>query len=62
MAIVRKINSDVESVLRTPEMIAFLATQGAEPLITSPEKFVEMLQADIAKWAKVVKSANVSLD
>src|SRR4051812_22397840 len=62
MGIVRKINSDVESVLRTPEMIAFLATQGAEPLITLPEKFLEMLQADIAKWAKVVKSANVSLD
>ena len=62
MAIVRKINSDVDSVLRTPEMIAFLATQGAEPLVTSPEKFLEMLQADIAKWAKVVKSANVSLD
>src|SRR3954447_10396674 len=62
MAAVRKINTDVESVLRTPEMIAFLATQGAEPLVTSPEKFLEMLQADIAKWAKVVKSANVSLD
>ena len=62
MAIVRKINSDVDSVLRTPEMIAFLATQGAEPLITSPETFLAMLQADIAKWAKVVKSANVSLD
>lgn len=62
MAIVRKINSDVESVLRSPEMIAFLATQGAEPLVTSPEKFLEMLQADIAKWAKVVKDANVKLD
>jgi tripartite-type tricarboxylate transporter receptor subunit TctC len=62
MAIVRKINSDVEAVLRSPEMIAFLATQGAEPLVTSPEKFLEMLQADIAKWAKVVKDANVKLD
>jgi len=62
MAIVRKINSDVESALRTPEMIAFLATQGAEPLVTSPGKFLEMLQADIAKWAKVVKDANVKLD
>src|SRR3954452_837226 len=62
VAIVRKINRDVESVLRTPEMIAFLGTQGAEPLMTSPETFLAMLQADIAKWAKVVKSANVSLD
>jgi len=62
MAIVRKINSDVESILRTREMIDFLAAQGAEPLVTSPEKFLEILQADIAKWAKVVKGANVTLD
>jgi tripartite-type tricarboxylate transporter receptor subunit TctC len=62
MAIVRKINSDVEGILRTPEMIAFLATQGAEPLVTSPEAFLDTLRADIAKWAKVVKSANVTLD
>jgi len=62
MAIVRKINSDVESILRTKEMADFLAAQGAEPLITTPDEFLQMLQADIAKWAKVVKSANVSLD
>src|SRR4051812_37275092 len=62
MAVVRKINGDVESILRSPEMIAFLAAQGAEPLATSPEKFLKMLQADIAKWAKVVQSANVTLD
>ena len=37
-------------------------TRNVEPLMTSPEKFLQMLQADIAKWAKVVKSANVSLD
>ena len=32
MAIVRKINDDVGNILRTKEMIEFLATQGAEPL------------------------------
>ena len=62
MAIVRKINSDVESILRTKEMVDFLATQGAEPLISSPEQFLSMLETDIVKWAKVVKSAGVTLN
>jgi tripartite-type tricarboxylate transporter receptor subunit TctC len=62
MAIVRKINSDVASVLRTKEMIDFLATQGGEPLITSPEEFLAILQADVLKWAKVVKDANVTIN
>jgi len=59
---IRPQDSDVESVLRTREMVEFLAAQGAEPLVTSPKKFLEMLQADIAKWAKLVEGANVKLD
>src|SRR5450631_1022823 len=62
MAIVRKINTDVADVFRTKEMIDFLATQGAEPLITSPEDFLAILQADVVKWAKVVKDAGVTIN
>jgi tripartite-type tricarboxylate transporter receptor subunit TctC len=62
MAIVRKINEDVGSILRTREMIEFLAAQGAEPLITSPEEFLGILQADAVKWAKVVREAGVTLN
>jgi tripartite-type tricarboxylate transporter receptor subunit TctC len=62
MAIVRKINGDVASVLRSKEMIDFLAAQGAEPLITSPEEFLGILQADVVKWAKVVKDAGVTIN
>jgi tripartite-type tricarboxylate transporter receptor subunit TctC len=62
MAIVRKINNDVAGILRTREMIDFLATQGAEPLITSPEEFLGILQADVVKWAKVVKDAGVTIN
>jgi tripartite-type tricarboxylate transporter receptor subunit TctC len=62
MAIVRKINSEIAEILRTREMIDFLATQGAEPLITSPEEFLRILQADVEKWAKVVKDAGITLN
>jgi tripartite-type tricarboxylate transporter receptor subunit TctC len=62
MTIVRKINADVADILRTKEMIDFLATQGAEPLITSPEEFLGILRADLIKWAKVVKDAGVTIN
>jgi tripartite-type tricarboxylate transporter receptor subunit TctC len=62
MTIVRKINEDVANILRTKEMIDFLAAQGAEPLMTSPEEFLKILEADVVKWAKVVKSAGVTLN
>jgi tripartite-type tricarboxylate transporter receptor subunit TctC len=62
VTIVQKINEDVANILRTKEMIDFLAAQGAEPLITSPEAFLKILEADVVKWAKVVKSAGVTLN
>jgi tripartite-type tricarboxylate transporter receptor subunit TctC len=60
MGIVRKISSEVGDILRTKEMGDFLATQGAEPFIASPEEFLKILQADVEKWAKVVKAAGIS--
>ena len=62
VTIVRKINDDVANILRTKEMIDFLAAQGAEPLMTSPEAFLKILEADVVKWDKVVKSAGVTLN
>jgi tripartite-type tricarboxylate transporter receptor subunit TctC len=61
-AIARKINNDVGEILRSKEMVDFLATQGAEPLITSPHEFLALLKADIENWAKVVKAAGVTLN
>ncbi|MGI8896323.1 MAG: Bug family tripartite tricarboxylate transporter substrate binding protein [Casimicrobiaceae bacterium] len=62
MAIVRKINADVGEILATQEMKDFFAAQGAEPLVTSPDQFLKMLQADVEKWAKIVKGAGVTLN
>jgi tripartite-type tricarboxylate transporter receptor subunit TctC len=61
-AIVRKINADVGDILRGKPMIDFLASQGAAPLIESPEEFLKTLRSDIDTWAKVIKAANVKLE
>jgi tripartite-type tricarboxylate transporter receptor subunit TctC len=61
-AIVRKINVDVADILRGKPMIDFLASQGAEPLIKSPDDFLATLKGDVDTWAKVIKAANVKLE
>jgi tripartite-type tricarboxylate transporter receptor subunit TctC len=62
MAVVRKINSDIGDILQTKEMVEFLAKQGAEPFVTTPDEFLMILKSDVEKWAKVVKAANVKLN
>ena len=36
--------------------------QGAEAVGNTPEQFTAQMKADLAKWAKVVRAANIKLD
>ncbi len=59
-AIVSKVQTDVASALRVPAAHSRLSTEGAEPVGSTPEQFVKHLAAEIRKWAKVIKDANVT--
>jgi tripartite-type tricarboxylate transporter receptor subunit TctC len=61
-AIVDKVNADLAEILRSPETQAFLKDQGSEADITTPEAFAKILQDDVVKWAKVVKSSGARID
>ncbi len=60
--IVRKINADVNEILKSKEVTDKFVAQGAEPYLTNPQEFATLLKADIAKWGQVVKSSGASLD
>lgn len=61
-AVVRKINTDVNELLKSKGVIERFMAQGAEPLATDPPQFAQILHADIAKWGQVVKASGASLD
>ena len=60
--IVRKINADVNEVLRSPDVVEKFMAQGAEPYATDPAQFAAVLHSDIAKWSQVVKASGASVD
>lgn len=61
-AVVRKINADVNELLKSKDVTERFMAQGAEPLATDPHQFAQMLHADIAKWGQVVKASGASID
>ena len=61
-AIAQKVNHDVNTVLAMPDVQERLDTYGAEDGGGSTDKFAQFIQAEIAKWAKVVKDGNVKVD
>jgi tripartite-type tricarboxylate transporter receptor subunit TctC len=59
MDIVKRINAEVARVLGRADVKAKLAPQGIELVTNSPQDFAKFIQADYAKWGKVIKEANI---
>ena len=55
-AAVTRLNADVGKVLQSSGIREQMSEQGAEPLFSTPEEFGKVINADLAKWAQVVKT------
>jgi tripartite-type tricarboxylate transporter receptor subunit TctC len=61
-AIVKKANSEVVRLLKSPEVSSRFAGAGVEPITNSPEAFAKVIRDEIPKWQKVVKSAGIKVE
>ncbi|HSN40005.1 MAG TPA: tripartite tricarboxylate transporter substrate binding protein [Burkholderiales bacterium] len=60
--IVNRLHAEAVKTLRLPEIRERLMESGAEPVGSSPEEFGTFMKAETAKWAKVIKEANIHAD
>ena len=57
-----KLNSEFAKVMADPAIKQRLSDIGFEPQTSTPEKFSDYMKSEIAKWAKVIRESNISLD
>ena len=57
--IVQRLNTEIANIMKMPDVQARLDELGVDPAAGPPEQLAEFQKAEIAKWAKVVKAANV---
>ena len=60
--IVDRLSAEVGKIVSMPEMKERLHGLGMEPLVSTPEQFAALLQADMAKAAKVIEVAKIRLN
>lgn len=58
-AIVALLNREVVKAVRTPEMAERFASQGAEPVGSTPAEFAQVIKAELDKWTKLVKETGL---
>ncbi|OGA47064.1 MAG: hypothetical protein A3F74_19005 [Betaproteobacteria bacterium RIFCSPLOWO2_12_FULL_62_58] len=61
-AIVGKVNAEINRVLKSAALTQRFAAVGLEAAGNTPEEFATMIRAEIVKWRKVVKSANIKVE
>ncbi len=61
-ALAKRMNEDVNKALAMPDVMEKLEASGAEDGGGSTEKMREFMHVELAKWAKVIKEANVKVD
>ena len=61
-AVVRKINSEANAVMTLADTKKRLSAEGVETIATTPEQFGKHIAAEMAKWGKVTKDANIKAE
>lgn len=61
-AVVARLNQAINKALANPEVMASLKNLGAEISVTTPAEFTSFLAADVARWSRVIKAANIKDD
>lgn len=61
-AIVDKINADAQKVMKGADFQRVLADTGTEYVGDTPENFARFVQAESAKWSKIVKDSGATVD
>jgi tripartite-type tricarboxylate transporter receptor subunit TctC len=60
--IVDKLNSEINTGLADPAMVARLADLAATPFVISPGELDKMVVVDTEKWGKVIRAADIKVE
>ena len=58
-AIIERLNREINAGLRDPMLKARLAQVATTPILFTPDEFGAYMAAEVAKWSKVVRAANI---
>lgn len=60
--IIDKLSTEIAKILALPEVKEKLIGQGLDPFYSTPDQFAALIKADLAKFAKIIKAANIKGD
>ena len=59
--VIAKLRNAVRSAVTAPEARSALEAQGAQPVGNAPAELAATIAADTARWAKVIRDADIRI-
>ena len=60
--LIARLNTDVNAVMGLPDVKEHLLHQGMIPTSSTPAELGAVIQSDLARWAKVIQDAKITID
>jgi tripartite-type tricarboxylate transporter receptor subunit TctC len=60
--VVMLLHREIVAALAVPEVRDQFERMGFEPVGNTPEQFAEVIKADVARWAKLIKEQNIKVE
>ncbi len=61
-AIVERLHQGIVKVVNQPDVVARLASDGSDPIGSSPQRFAAFIKTEYDKWSSVIKQARIRRD
>lgn len=59
---INKLSTEVAAILALPDSRDYLIKQGSEAFVSTPEQVNALIRSDVARYAKIIKDANIKVD
>ena len=60
--LVDKLHAAIDATIRSPEIARKFVELGADPQFGTPAEFAAYVDADLAKWTRLAKEANLKIE
>jgi len=60
--IVQRLHAEMAKFMQAPEVRKQLAASGLDPATSTPAEFAAFVRADLEKWARVIREANIRVE
>jgi tripartite-type tricarboxylate transporter receptor subunit TctC len=61
-AIIERLRTEIEKVVKSPDFTRKLEERGFEPLSTSPAEFARMINEESVRWGQIIKDRHITVN